>query len=273
VASFVGIPAHGPRNSSRATRSSLSRPKRLPVDVCGAEVTSWSGLGRLGDLSLADATVRWMSEAIVAALIGAAAVVIGVFLAQRLIEKHEFRVTSDATVRTLNEQGRLLYEELRRGPPTSLQQGDAIAQWLGRLNEVEVLATRLHRDHRLAVLRQVDEARAMWVGTSWRILAHNGSLPESELLALLARTNAVFLSMKRRAPIPPLADLDAQLKHYVQNGLDVPRPGAPTLEFPVRGVWRLLAKLGIGVRSFRAEPRQAEKPTLAGPTDQSTAPT
>jgi len=147
-------------------------------------------------------------EAVVAAFIGVGGVVLGVVLAHILARKQARQLAVRRVTRELNEEGRLLYEALRKGPPTSLAQGDEIASWLGRLREVEDLAGELSPKHRQAVFDQVDEARAMWVVASWRIISLGGQLPEAELLALLSRTNAVFLSMDCK-PSTPLADLNA----------------------------------------------------------------
>jgi len=163
--------------------------------------------------------------AIIAALIGACAVVGGVILAQWLVIRHNQKV-----------ERRALAQSLKNGLPNLLK-GDVGAESVGfldTLNQIEGACSHMARSRRTKVLALLDEYAAMVVNVPGRVTRASGILPDDEREGLTRWTMLVVLAVSERRTVDP-DELSARLTFYATEGLAGRRPGAPSFEVPTSG--------------------------------------
>jgi hypothetical protein len=175
-----------------------------------------------------------MWPAIVGALIGSVAVVVGVYLSQSLVIRNR-EVTSRLTL-SQNLMA-TMQEMLKKMTPKSTPSDwePERFQINQMLIELEAACSHVGRARRRGIEALTDECQLVLVNAPGRATAAGGVLPEVESKTLMRRIVVVALTVRdiRGRVSDPIA-YGESLDFYALNGLDASRPGNPGYRVPAR---------------------------------------
>ena len=181
---------------------------------------------------------------IVAALIGAVAVVAGVFLAQRLTD-HRREVEKRGEVgRTLKNEVSELTKFLSDPQVSAFERTHQIVRVSDLVSELQGACAHMSRNRRAAINSIFDEYRAILLNLpGW--VERKGLLSDDDGRAVIMWTGYVIESIGEGPGIDPDVFME-QLSFYAENGPAGIRPGGPGFKVPPRGRWHQFKSMMVG---------------------------
>ena len=201
-----------------------------------------------------------MGPAIVAALIGAAAVVIGVYLSQALVTRSREAATRRELSLKLTASLNELFSKMGKGSAPEDWTKDVL-QMNRQLQQIESACAHLGRKRRKELYALIDECSLVYVNASGRAKQAGGELPEEEQKFLMYWTMVIALSISDQRGIADPHAHGAALDFYAREGLNARRPGAPPFKVPARNSWQRLRNRWAA-RKFRPESTTEDGTTI-----------
>jgi hypothetical protein len=182
--------------------------------------------------------------AIIAALIGAFAVVLGVFIAQRLTDQRREREMRQAIGRNLKNQSAELVRLFQDRETSRDQRGREVTRVADLAEDLEAACAHMPKSRREGISRLIGELEAVLVNLpSW--VERHGPLSDRDAVMVMNRTVILVLSAGEQAGVDP-DEMQTRLDFYAKHGPSALRPGGPGFMVPPRGRWQRFKEAMVG---------------------------